>query len=285
MSKVIYVSTPERFSSRLINPVAILADLSRYRELITSMTIQNFRSTYQASYLGIAWQVVLPLIMLSIFYFVFGVILGGRFSSIATESRLDYALALFVGLGFFNFLAQNIGAAPSVILSNMAYVKSLAFPLEVLPVTTVLTSFITLVINVGITMIVFLLAKGNIHASSICTIFYLLCILLTTLGVSWILSTLAVFFRDISAFISPLTIILMFMCPIFYPASMVPKRIKWVIEVNPIAVMIENVRACMLYGVWPSLSSIIYVFLFSLIFAVMGYCLFMRSKTAFADVM
>ncbi len=285
MGKVIYVSDPERFSFRHINPWNICADLSKYRELITSMTIQNFRSTYQASYLGIAWQVVLPLIMLSIFYFVFGVILGGRFAPIANESRLDYALALFVGLGVFNFIAQNIGAAPSVILANATYVKSLAFPLEVLPIITVLTSYITLLINIGITIVVFFLAKGMIHPSAIFTVFYLLCILLVTLGISWIFSMLSVFFRDISAFVSPLTIILMFMCPIFYPASMVPKRIKWVIEANPIASIIENIRACLLYGVWPSISSIIFVFTFSLLFAITGYCLFMYSKSAFADFM
>lgn len=283
MTKMIYVHTPEKFSARHINPLAIIKDLLKYRELISSVTIQNFRSTYQASYLGIGWQILLPLIMLAIFYFVFGVILGGRFSNIANESRLDYALALFMGLGFFNFLAQNIGTAPSIILSHSAYVKTMAFPLEVLPLTTVLTSFLTLVINVMLTLIIFLIAKQGLYLSSVFTLFYLLCILLTTIGVSWIFSTLSVFFRDISAFISPLTIILMFLCPIFYPASMVPKRIKWVIEINPVAAIIENVRGCALYGVWPTLASSLYVFLFSLSIAVLGYCIFIRSKSAFAD--
>lgn len=283
MGKVVYVSHPERFSFKYINPLAIFSDLFRYRELIASITIQNFRSTYQASYLGSAWQVILPLIMLSIFYFVFGVILGGRFSNIANESRLDYALALFVGLGFFNFIAQNLGSAPSVMLSHQAYVKSLSFPLEVLPLTTVFTSFLTLIINIIITLTVFLFAKQMIYISAIFTLFYLLCMLLISLGIAWIFSALAVFFRDINAFISPITIILMFMCPIFYPASMVPQKIKWVININPIAVMIEKARGCLLYGTWPSLTSVIYVFVFSLCFATIGYCLFMRSKTAFAD--
>src|SRR5580704_6577004 len=99
MTKVIYNNTPKRFSLRLINPYFIITDLFKYRELISSMTIRNFRSLYQASYLGVAWQVLLPLIMLSIFYFVFGVIMGGRFTNLGDESRLDFALALFVGLG------------------------------------------------------------------------------------------------------------------------------------------------------------------------------------------
>lgn len=285
MSKVVYVSDPEKLGWQYINPKSILAHLSKYRELIFSMTMQNFRSAYQASYLGVAWQVILPLIMLSIFYFVFGVILGGRFSNIATESRVDYALALFVGLGFFNFLAQNIGSATSLVASNLAYVKTLSFPLEILSITTVLTSFITLIINLLITFVVFLLAKHGLHMSSICSVFYLYCILMITLGVSWVLSAAAVFFRDISAIVSPLTIILMFMCPIFYPASMVPKRIKWVIDLNPIAVIIEDVRAAILYGNWPTLTSTIGLFIFSSSFAIAGYFLFMRTKTIFADLL
>lgn len=284
MAKVTYVSTPERFGVQHVNPWTIFANLMKHRELITSITVQNFRSTYQSSYLGVAWQAILPMIMLSIFYFVFGVIMGGRFSNIATESRLDYALALFVGLGFFNFLAQNIGSATSLIASNQAYVKSLAFPLEVLSITTVLTSFITLAINVGITLTIFLLAKHSLYMSSVCALFYLLCIFMLTLGVSWILSASAVFIKDITAIVSPLTVILMFLCPIFYPASMVPHKVKWLIEMNPVAVIIENVRASMLYGVWPSFSSVIFVFLFSFGFAILGYCVFTRSKMAFADV-
>lgn len=284
MTKVVYTSEPERFGLHYLNPISIIKDLSRYRELITSMTMQNFRSTYQASYLGIAWQVILPLIMLSIFYFVFGVILGGRFTNIGNESRVDYALALFVGLGFFNFVAQNIGSAVSIITSNSVYVKSLAFPLEVLSISTVLTSFLTLAINIAITLIVFLLTKHMLHVSSLYAVFYLLCILLITLGISWGLSALAVFYRDIAAIVSPITIMLMFMCPIFYPASMVPHRIKWIIQFNPIAVIIEDVRSAILYGVWPSLTSVATIFLISLSFAVLGYCIFVRSKNIFADV-
>lgn len=285
MSKVIYDSAPQRFSWRHINPWAIIVDLLKYRELITSMTVQNFRSTYQASYLGIAWQIILPMIMLSIFYFVFGLILGGRFTQTVIESPLDYALALFVGLAYFNFIAQNIGSAPSLIMSNQVYVKSLAFPLQVISIVNVLTSILTLIINLALTFIILILANKIPHISAVLTIFYVLCVFITTLGISWGLSSLGVFFRDVSAIVSPLTLILMFMCPIFYPASMVPKKIKWIIEANPIAVIIENARASMLYGVWPSLQSMLYVFLVSLSIAILGYLLFMRSKNFFADVL
>ena len=136
-----------------------------------------------------------------------------------------------------------------------------------------------------LTVVVFLLAKGQLHGSAICAPFYVLCIFLIAIGLSWGLSALAVFIRDVAAMTSPLTLIRMFMCPIFYPASMVPKSVRWIIDANPLSVIIEDVRASLLYGVWPGFMSMGAVFVVSLLIAVIGYFFFMRSKSAFADVM
>lgn len=284
MSKVIYSSTAPRFSIRHVNPWCILKDLLKYRELISSITIQNFRSTYRASYLGMAWQIILPLIMLAIFYFVIGIVLGGRFTQSAIESPLDYALALFVGLGFFNFVAQNMGAAPSLVISHQVYVKNLSFPLEIISITNVLNTLFTLAINLLLTALTLLIVKHSLPISALLTFYYVLSIFIITLGISWGLSALAVFIRDIAGIIPPITLMLMFMCPIFYPASMVPKKIKWIVDFNPIAVMIEDVRNCLLYGMFPSILSMLYVLGFSLIVAIIGYYFFMLSKKSFADV-
>ena len=116
MSKLFTIGSAA-FSWRLVNPWAIIVDLLKYRELIASMTLQNFRSTYQASYLGIAWQIILPLIMLSIFILCLND-LRRTFTQAAIESPLDYALALFVGLAF-SILLRKI-----LIISFIDYVSS-----------------------------------------------------------------------------------------------------------------------------------------------------------------
>jgi lipopolysaccharide transport system permease protein len=285
MSKVVYTALPENFSWRHVAPWSIVRDILRHRSLIASMTVRDFRGAYQASYLGLTWQFVLPLVMLAIFYLVFGQIFGGRFLNNGKETPIDYALALFVGLGFFNFLAQNIGSASSLVISNASYVKTLLFPLEILSVNSVIGALINLVISLLLTFIVLILVKGGLHPSALCIPFYVLCVFLLALGVSWGLSALAVFIRDVSAITSPLTLILMFMCPIFYPKSMVPQRVMWIIEVNPLAVIIEDARASLLYGVWPAPLSMAFIFLASLAVAIAGYFFFVRSKSAFADVM
>ncbi|MDB5813305.1 MAG: sugar transporter permease [Rhodocyclales bacterium] len=285
MSKVIYTSTSEGFCWRYLTPWGIARNLLKHRALIASVTERDFRANYHASYLGVAWQIILPLIMLSIFYFVFGRILGGRFSSNVTETPVEYALALFVGLGFFNFIAQTITTSPSLVTGNVTYVKSMAFPLEVLSVTSVLNALLTLVIGLMLTLLILICLQRGPHWSVICMPFYVICSFLMALGVSWGLSALAVFIRDISAITSPTTLILMFMCPIFYPASMVPAKIKWIIRANPLAVIIEDARGSLLYGVWPHATSMATTIFVSLLICVTGYFVFMSTKSAFADVM
>lgn len=284
MSKTVYVSTPEYSAWKYLDPRSMMATFIKYRELIVSITMQNFRSAYQASYLGVAWQVVLPIIMLTLFYYVFGVIMGGKFVQTAVESPMDYALALFVGLGIYNFVAQNIGSATSLISANQVYVKTLSFPLEIISLTTVLNALLTLVINILLASSILLVTKHTLYLSALCTFFYIACLFMIALGISWGLSAIAIFLRDISAIVSPLLLILMFMCPIFYPASLVPKKLHWVIAINPLAVIIEDGRGALLYGRWPSLHSAVYVLVVSLVTALLGYTIFMRSKNIFADL-
>lgn len=285
MNRVIYSGDPKGFSWLELMPWNVVQDLLRHRDLIFAVTLRDFRAAHQASYLGLAWQFILPLIMLAIFYLVFGQIFGGRFSTNTTETPIEFALALFVGLGFYNIMAQSIGSATGLITSNATYVKTLSFPLEVLSVTAVLNSLLNLVIGLTLVTAILLVIRGGVHGAAVLVPFYVLCIFLMALGVSWGLSALAVFIRDVSAVTMPLTLILMFMCPIFYPMSMVPKKIKWVIEMNPVAVVIEEVRGCLLYGVWPSITSMVTILFVALLVAVAGHFFFMRSKPAFADVM
>lgn len=284
MSKTVYVSTPTYSAWTYLNPWSMISTFIKYRELIISITMQNFRSAYQASYLGVAWQVVLPIIMLTLFYYVFGVIMGGKFVQTAMESPMEYALALFVGLGMYNFVAQNIGSSTSLISANQVYVKTLSFPLEIISLTTVLNALLTLIINILLASGILLVSKHLLYPSAVCIVFYIACLFMIALGISWALSAIAIFLRDVSAIVSPLLLILMFMCPIFYPASMVPKKLHWVININPLAVIIEDGRGALLYGRWPALPSMTYVLVVSMLTGLLGYVVFMRSKNIFADL-
>lgn len=284
MQTVIYSSESKEKVLDLLNPLDMLRSLYKNRELIQTMTAQSFRMTYHSSRLGVGWQIFLPMIMLGIFYLVFGVIMGGKFSQGIPESPIEYALAIFLGLGIFNFISINIGNSTSLIASHQVFVKHLSFPIAIIPVVSVLGTLITLFISLGLSIVSLLIIKQHIFLSELILIPYLFILFMLALGLTWMISSLAVFYKDLAALTPPFTMILMFLCPIFYPASLVPSKLKWIIALNPLAKIIEDLRNSILYGLWPTPMSFIFVFIFSFLMMMIGYIIFMKLKDDFADI-
>ena len=122
-------------------PPSVWHHFARRRDLWWQFTVRAIEMKHRGSYLGIIWTVINPLLMMGLYLFVFGTIFGGSFHALADETKLDYALGLFLGLTFFNVLAETISIAPSLIVTNPNLVKKVVFPLEVLPIDERLTQF------------------------------------------------------------------------------------------------------------------------------------------------
>ncbi len=284
MSRVVYTSAPHISIGQLINPWSIACNLLKHRELIAAYTKREFQSAHRGTYFGLAWSILSPLIMLALFTFVFGHIFGGKFNPKAHETPAEFALALFIGLGFFNGFAQSMGGASGLITGNAHFVKSLAFPLEILPVSSVLNVLMNLVICITICLVAHLMMYGYLRITSLALILHFICIALIGLGISWFLSGLSVFIRDVPALVPPISIVLMFISGCFFPLSAMSPRIRALAEINPLAVIIDQARSALMYGIWPDFTNLAYVFFLSLAVAIGGYCFFMKAKPAFADV-
>jgi homopolymeric O-antigen transport system permease protein len=284
MTRVVYTSTPQLPLARLIQPQRILRDLLRHRELIVAYTRREFQTAHRGTYLGLVWTVLSPLIMLALFTLVFGVIFGGKFNPKAHETPAEFALALFIGLGFFNAFAQSMGAAGGLVTGNAAYVKSLAFPLEILPLASVLNALLNLAIALAICFTAHLFMYGFLHWTVLWLPIHVVCIVLLGLGISWFLASLSVFIRDIPAVVPPISMVLMFVSGCFFPLSVMSPRMRWLAELNPLAVIIDQSRGALMYGQSPDPFKLAYVLVFAVVFAIAGYAFFMKAKPAFADV-
>lgn len=284
MARIVYTSESRLPLHQLISPIAAAGDLLQHREIIRAFVKRDFQATHRGTYLGLAWSVITPLIMLALFAFVFGGIFKGRFTQNAGETPADFALALFIGLSFFNCVGQSINAAPGLVLSNSTYVKTLNFPLQILSVSATLQMLINLAIALALCFVIFVAMNGFVYWSAICLIPFCLCVTLIGLGLSWALSALAVFVRDIPSIVGPITTVLMFLSSVFFPIDSVPRGARWVVELNPLAIIIDEARGSFMYGQWPELRLLASVLLLSLVIAVLGYAAFMRLKPGFADV-
>ena len=285
MSRTVYTSTARVPVTRLISPAWIVRDLLAHRELIVAYAKREFRAAYRETFLGMAWTVLSPLILLALFTLVFGYIFNGKFNPGSSETPAEFALALFVGLSFYLCIGQALTGTPGLILANTAYVKTLSFPLEVLPVSAVINIMMNLLIGLALCFIAFFAMHGFLHWTAIFLVPLVICVGLMSLGLAWFLSSLAVFVRDVPSVTSPLNMVLMFVSGVFFPISSIPPRVAWLFKLNPIAIIIDQARAVFLYGKLPSFTAMAVVFILSLLTAIGGYWFFSRTKPAFADVL
>ncbi len=267
-----------------VHPSEMIGSLWRNRSLITASIKREIFGRYRGSFLGILWSFFNPLVMLAIYTFVFGTILRARWS-VEANSQMEFALVLFAGLITFNVFAETINRAPSLIISNPNYVKRIVFPLEILPVVIVGSSLFHYSISLGIWFLAYMLFYGAPSMTILYIPLILLPLLIFTLGVSWMLASLGVFLRDVSQFIGLLTTAMMFLSPVFYPASSLPEGYRPLLYLNPLTPAIEFSRDVLYWGKQPDMQSLAFYLTAASLFAWLGFVWFQKTRKGFADVL
>lgn len=269
---------------RYMNPMAMMRHFWQHRDLILQFTKREIEGRYRGSFLGMFWSLVHPLFMLAIYTFVFGVILQSRWPQARTTSLSEFALIIFAGLTAFNMFVECVTRAPGLIIGVPNYVKKVVFPLEILPMSTLLSALF----HAGISLIVLLVAKAILLGSIAWTIVLLPIILLPliflNLGLMWFLSSIGVFIRDIGQIVGIISQALFFFTPIFYSIDAIPEPFRTFILYNPVAPVVENFRRILIWQQMPSWRGIILWGIVTAGFMMLGYMWFMRTKKAFADV-
>jgi lipopolysaccharide transport system permease protein len=271
--------------SDLLLPWKVAASLRRHGWLIQQFTVRNVQSRYRGSYLGVFLSLLRPLAMLALFTIVFGFIFQSSLGPGTQSSRLEFVLALFCGLVFFDCFAESLSAAPMLVLSNPNYVTKVVFPLEILPVAAVGAALAQLLISMVPLLIAVLVIHGSIPLTALYLPLVLLPLLFLSLGLAWFFASLGVFVRDINALIPVLLQIILYASAIFYPLSKVPPTVLPFLMLNPLVVVIDQARNALLWGRPPDWSQYALVFVGNLAVLLAGYAFFMRTKRAFADVM
>lgn len=239
---------------------------------------------YRGSVLGLFWSFFNPVLMLTIYTFVFSVVFKARWG-LGGESRFEFALILFCGLIVFNLFAESITRAPSLIVGNVNYVKKVVFPLEILPLVSMGAALFHGTVSLGVLLVFYVLVSASLHWTIIFTPLVILPLLLTTLGMSWFLASLGVFIRDVAQTIGLLVTVLMFLSPIFYPVASLPEKYRIFIYMNPLTVIIEQMRDVLIWGKLPSWSGWCVMMVVGIATAWLGLVWFQKTRKGFADVL
>ena len=181
------------------SPKEMLASLWRHRGLIKASAKREVLGRYRGSVMGLLWSFFNPLFMLAVYTFVFSEVFKMRWSA-GSESKTEFALVLFAGLIVFNLFAECINRAPSLILSNVNYVKKVVFPLEVLPFVGLLSALFHGAISLGVWLLAYLVLFGIPHPTALYLPLIVLPFILFIMGLSWALASLGVYLRDVAQF-------------------------------------------------------------------------------------
>lgn len=253
-------------------------------ELIRNLTRRHIAAKYRGSILGLLWVVATPLIMLTIYTYVFSIIFAKRWDMIL-DGKTNFALFLFAGLCCHQLIAECLSRAPSLLLENKNYVKKVIFPLSTLPWILVLSASFTFCVNLAILLIMYLLMFGLPPPTMLLLPLGLLPLLMLAAGLTWVFSALGVFFRDLKHVTTILVTLLLFLTPIFYPLQAVPEQYRIFVRINPLAEIVEMVRSLTFYGQMPDVLPWLVLLSISTLLAALGYGLFNRISGSFADVL
>ena len=255
----------------------------RHRYLLQELVRRDLSSKYKGAYLGAIWDFLVPLLMLFIYSYVFGYIFSSRWSG-AEQSDVPYPIMLFSGLIVFNFLAECINRAPSLVLNSPNLVKKTVFPLHLLPWMAVCTSLVNALVSVGILLVSIFIFMGGLPLTAVLFPLVLLPVLFLSLGASWILASLGVYVRDVAQVVGLITAGLLFLTPIFYPQTAVPQELVWIMYFNPLAPAVQGMREVLIWGQLPDVGVYLISLISSWVFAGLGLAWFQSTSEGFADV-
>ena len=278
--------TPNAINPHADQPISLTAlanSLWRNRQLIVQMTKREVVGRYKGSAMGLAWSFFNPVFMLVVYTFVFSVIFQSRWGG--DESKTLFAVVLFVGMIVLGLFSEVLNRAPSLILSNVNYVKKVIFPLEILPVISMGAALFHSLISLGVLLAAFVLFNGFLHWTIIFAPLIFLPLIIVTLGLAWILAAIGVFLRDVGQTISIITTVLMFLSPVFYPVTAVPEKFRPFIMANPLTFIIEQAREVLIWGHLPDWIGLGIYTIAAVAVAWAGFALFQKTRKGFADVL
>ncbi|SDP58533.1 lipopolysaccharide transport system permease protein [Desulforhopalus singaporensis] len=256
----------------------------RNRYLIKKTIQREVVGRYRGSFLGVFWSFFTPLLMLSVYTFVFSVVFKARWGG-GGESKTEFALILFAGLTVYQLFAECINRAPGLVVGNSDYVKRVIFPLEILPISNMGSALFHGSVSMAVWLLAYVVLFGTPHLTILLLPVVVMPLIFFTLGFSWMLASLGVYLRDVSQVTGIVTTALLFLSPIFYSASRLPPTYRIFLNLNPLTSIIEQSRGVMLWGQLPSITTLIIQYVFSLLVCWLGFAWFQKTRKGFADVL
>lgn len=247
--------------------------IQKYSFLISQLVARDFKTKYKRSILGVFWSFLNPLLTMVVQFIVF--------STIFRNDVKYYPAYLLSGIVIWSFFNEVTNMCLHSITGNASLITKVYMPKYIYPVSRTLSSGINLLISLVPLLLVSLITGVHFLRSILLIPFFLICLIVFSLGVGMFLSALMVFFRDIAFLWSVIVMAWMYATPIFYSPEIIPERFSFILKLNPLYHFIKNIRMCLIEGVSPGPRSYIFCFLFAMISLLVGSLVFKKTQDKF----
>jgi lipopolysaccharide transport system permease protein len=266
------------------NPFSFLETGWKHRQLILRLTRRRIEAQYRGSMLGALWLVLQPLLILALYTFVFSALFKARWD-LPGVAEPRFAVVLFSGLILYTLLTTCLNQAPRLLETHRSYIKQTLFPTEVLSWVVLAHALFDFLVGLVLLAALYFGMMGPPPLTSLLLPLVVAPILLAALGLTWFFSSLGVFLKDLSQLIGVMTLALLFLSPIFYPAAIVPERLQFYYRLNPLAGLLEMSRGLLFTGSLPDWVALTTLTALGWLVAWFGYLWFMKTKKGFADAL
>lgn len=254
-------------------------ELWSYRELFYFFAWRDIKLRYKQTMFGVTWAIMRPFITMIVFTVVFG-----KLAAVPSDN-IPYPIFVYAGLLLWNIFSNSLSHASQSLVENANVIRKVYLPKVIIPAASVIVTlvdfFFAALVFIGI--IVYYGFIPNLQG----LLFLPLCLVITifsSLGLGWFFAALNVRFRDVRYALPFFIQLLIFVTPVIYPASIVPKAYQWMLSLNPMTGAIETFKASFLGTSainWESLGISVVV---SIVFLIFGLWYFLKTEKNFSDI-
>lgn len=256
----------------------MLKIITKYRELLSELTLREIKQRYKQSVLGYAWVILNPFFQMLVMAFVFSIIM--RIPNLG----VPYPIYLYAGLLPWTLFSNSLISSSNSLVENAGLLSKIYFPREIFILSTLMAKVVDFALACTIFIIFMIYYQIPVTWNILWVIPIFLIQQLFTYGLSLFLATANLFYRDIQYLLSLVLLVWMYLTPVIYATEFFPAKYQIIFKLNPMAVIINAYREVILAGGMPNLQSLGIALFLSLGLLAVTYKFFKKAEGVFADI-
>lgn len=262
----------------------MMSIFGKHRNLLWELVRRDVLGRYRGASFGVFWSLLSPFLMLTVYTVAFGYVLKARWPG-ASDNIGDFAMLLFIGLIVHGFFAECLTRSPSLIVSSPNLVKRIVFPLELMPVVVTISALFHACMNILVFLLINFVLRQQLPMGALLLPAVFLPLAIGVLGMSWLLSSLGVYLRDISQVAGVIATAMLFLSSAIVPVETLPEHFQIIFKLNPLTFIIDQARELLFWGRMPDWFGLSVYALGAALFTAFGYAVFQKTRRGFADVL